>query len=177
MDNQDKKEFATLITSMSELYGKEASTDLMKLYFEILIDYSIEDVKQGFNKHVLDPKQGTFFPRPADVVRHISSNQPSLEAKGEMAWAIINKKISSLGSYVNLELGDRQALAAVKALGGWKYVCSKTTEQLVWVKKEFISIYENYENTAMELLPQSLPGRLDLEAHKSIDSQILKRLI
>ncbi len=176
MKQQDKKDFAVLMTSTGEMYSKEISTDLIKLYYEILINYSINDVKKGFSKHILNPKHGSFFPKPADITRNIKTFEIAVEAKAEMAWAEILNKISTVGSYNQLEMEDKQALATVKALGGWKRLCFNTTEQLVWAKKEFISIYENYESIPIESLPHSLPGRIELEQHKTTDSKFIKQL-
>jgi len=173
MDTNNKKEFAILMTSTGEMYNKKISTDLMKLYFNVLNKFSIEEVKSGFSDHILDPKQGTFFPKPADIARHIDSNQPSVENKAELAWGVVIGEISRVGSYGNLEMDDKQALAAVRALGGWKNLCSKTNEQLVWMKKEFVSTYSTYENTPVEMLPSNLPGRIELENHKTQDSKLL----
>ena len=176
MNDSDKVEFATLMTSTGEMYNKEISTDLMKLYFNILSKYSIDEAKSGFSDHILDSKHGTFFPKPADIARHIDSNQPSTEDKAEIAWGVIVGEISRIGSYDNLEMEDKQALATVRALGGWKNLCSKTNEQLVWLKKEFVSTYVTYENTPLEQLPQHLPGRIELEQHKSNKGEFFKQL-
>ncbi len=117
MNQQDKKDFAVLMTSTGEMYNKEISTDLMKLYYDILINHSIIDVKEGFSKHILDPKHGSFFPKPADIVRQMQPVEITAEAKAEMAWAEILSKISTVGSYNLLEMKDKQAL------GGWKQIC------------------------------------------------------
>ena len=37
---------------------------------------------------------------------------------------------------------------------------------MTWKKKEFLSVYETYENTPLECLPSSLPGRIELVEHK-----------
>ncbi len=173
MDNNNKVEFATLMTSTGEMYNKKISTDLMKLYFNILSKYSIDEVKHGFSNHMLDSKHGTFFPKPADIARHIDSGQPSVENMAELAWGVVIGEISRVGSYGNLEMEDKQALAAVRALGGWKNLCSKTNEQLIWMKKEFTSVYSTYENTPLDMLPSNLPGRIELENHKTKDSKLL----
>jgi len=170
MNNSNLKEFSGLMVGNGEIYNKVISKNLMSIYFNALRIYSIEDIKTAFSKHAIDPKSGQFFPKPADIVRHTNYNQLTVEAKAEMAWSEILHKVSTVGSYDNLEMDDKQALATVRALGGWKNLCRKTTEHLVWMKKEFISIYQNYENTPIEMLPNELPGRMELEQHKSKSS-------
>lgn len=176
MNNSDREKFKLNINGLGELYGKEISKPLLTIYYNVLKEFTLDQVIDAINVHVTDIKNGQFFPKPADIIRHLNAGKPSVEAKAEMAWAEINQKISSIGSYGNLTMNDNQALATVKALGGWKNICSKTIEQLVWLKKEFISIYENYEATSIESLPNELPGRIELETHKKSTSGFFKQL-
>ena len=175
MKAENKKEFAELMISTAELYGKKVSKELMKLYFDILTDFSINDIKSAIGKHSLDSVHGTFFPKPADIARHINSNQPQVEDKAELAWSVIVGEISRVGSYDNLEMEDKQALSTVRALGGWKNLCSKTYEQLGWLKKEFLAIYTTYEKTPVDMLPSNLPGRIELENYKSQPTKFFKQ--
>ena len=70
MNNSDKNDFAELMVGNGEMFNKSISTSLMKIYFDTLKDYSIEDIRIGFSKHSLDSKHGSFFPKTADIVRH-----------------------------------------------------------------------------------------------------------
>lgn len=73
MIDSDKKQFALLMKSICELYGKQVSQNLMQMYFGALNEYSIEEVTKGFEKHTMDTKQGSFMPKPADIARKISA--------------------------------------------------------------------------------------------------------
>jgi len=176
MDNSDKKEFAILFYGTGELYDKSVSKNLLQLYFDALKNYSIEDVKSGVSKHALDPKHGTFFPKPADIVRHLQASEISTEQKAELAWAQVMREIRRTGSYGTLKLDDKQAIAAVKSLGSWQQLCSSTETDMTWKKKEFISMYETYERTPVELLPSSLPGIIGLVEHKKEVSSTMQRI-
>ncbi len=94
-----------------------------------------------------------------------------------LAWAQVVREMRVNGSYGSLKLDDKQAVAAVKSLGSWQQLCSSTEKELVWKKKEFISLYETYEKTPLELLPSSLPGRVALVEHKKEQSAGMKNLI
>ena len=180
MNNDDKKRFAEIMTITGEMFDKKISTTLIKTYFKMLSGYSIEQVGAAFQSHLLDPDQGMFFPKPANIVKQLAGTtkqqDQDIECRAELAWAVIMGEMSRIGSYGTLNLEDRQAMAAVSAVGGWKKLCAQTFDQLVWVKKEFVSCYGNYERTPLEALPQNLPGRIELDKHKSKQTGGMKSL-
>jgi len=69
------------------MYGKTASKVLMNMYFNALQRYSIDQVSEGFNKHILDEKHGSFMPKPADIIRHMQEpKQLQIESKGTLSY-------------------------------------------------------------------------------------------
>lgn len=166
MNNSNKEEFANIMYGTCEIYDRKVSNNLMTMYFESLKGYSIEEVKKGFSRHSLDPKHGSFMPKPADIVRHLQSQTISTEEKAELAWAQIEREIRVTGSWGKLKMDDKQGLAALKAFTSWKDLCGMNVDKMTWAKKEFISMYSTYENTPIEMLPSSLPGRVELIQHK-----------
>lgn len=176
MEDINKKEFAANMYGAGEMYDKKISTDLLLMYFTALKKYSIKQFKQGLSAHIMDAKHGSFFPKPADIIRGIQTNNISAEDKAILAWAQVIREMRRTGSYGTLHLDDRQALAAVKALGSWKQLCGSTETDMTWKKKEFLAIYETYENTPVDMLPSSLPGLVGLQNHKHQESESMTRL-
>ncbi len=166
MDDSDKKAFATMYYSMGEYFEKSISTDLLLMFFTDLREFTIEQVREGARLHRRDPKHGSFFPKPPDIIRHINTGDISLEDKATLAWGQVIREIRRVGSWGTLKLDDKQAMAAVKSLGSWQQLCNSTETEMTWKKKEFISIYETYDKTPVEFLPSSLPGRIGLVKHK-----------
>ena len=117
------------------------------MYFDDLIELDIDEVKFGAKCHRQDPKHGTFFPKPADIIRHLQTGKLSATEKAELAWAQIEREIRVTGSYGSLKLDDKQALAALKAFTSWKALCSMPSDKLTWAKKEFMSMYSTYDKT------------------------------
>jgi len=177
MDNSDKKEFATLYYAMGEYYEKTVSTNLLAMFFTDLTQYTIEEVKEGARLHRSDTKHGSFFPKPPDIIRHMQTGKISTEEKAELAWAQINQQLRSKGAYGNLELDDKQALAALKSFVSWKEFCRMDISRVTWAKKEFISMYSTYENTPLEMLPSSLPGLIELQDHKEDNAKSVKNIL
>ncbi len=176
MQESDKADFKMIMVGIGELYNKEITKPLMRIYFSSLINYSLHDVEQGINAHAMDAKHGTFFPKPADIARHLQTSQISQEDKAMLAWSQVIREIRRTGSYGTLKMDDKQALAAVKALGSWQQLCNSTETEMTWKKKEFINIYETYEKTPLDMLPSSMPGRFDLIDHKAEQAESFKRI-
>ena len=177
MDDSNKKEFATLFYGTGELYDKPVTKNLLQLYFNALKTFSMDEITTGVNAHMMDAKHGSFFPKPADIVRHLQTGDLSAEDKAELAWAQVVREIRVTGSYGSLKLDDRQAMAAVKSLGSWKQLCASTVDEMTWKKKEFISVYETYEKTPLDMLPSSLPGRIALVEHKKEQSESMQNIL
>lgn len=176
MDDSNKKEFATLFYALGEYYDKNVSKELLGMYFDDLIDLPIETVRHGVKCHRQDPKHGTFFPKPADVIRHVQTGKISIEDKALLAWGQIIHKVREHGAYKQLVLDDKQAIAAIKAIHSWKDFCSMPEKDLTWAKKEFIANYKMYENTPVDLLPSSLPGLAELHEHKREQGELLAKI-
>jgi len=177
MDDSDKKEFAVLFYGTGELYDKSVTKNLLQLYFNALQNYSIEEITAGVSAHALDPKHGTFFPKPADIVRHLQTGNLSTGEKAELAWAQITGKIRSSGVYGKLDIDDKQALAALRSFISWKELCMMDVTKMTWAKKEFMSMYSTYENTPVDMLPSSLPGLVELQEHKEKGAQDMKSIL
>ena len=172
MDNSDKQEFAKVFYAMGEFYDKKVSKELLMMYFDDLIEFSIVDVKHGAKCHRQDPKHGTFFPKPADIIRHLQTGKLSPEEQAEIAWAEIMQCLRKNGAYGGLKIENKQAIAALKSFTTWKEFCGGDAAHLTWAKKEFISMYSTYDKTPVEMLPSALPGLVELHNHKEKYKQL-----
>ena len=77
MQEVDKREFAEVWGAAWAMYGKSVSPQLLSIAFEALRAYSIEEVRIGLTRHIQSPDTGQFFPKPADVIKHIDGNSGS----------------------------------------------------------------------------------------------------
>jgi hypothetical protein len=166
MDNSDKQAFATTFYAMGEFYDKKVSTELLSMYFDDLLEFSIEDVKYGAKAHRQDPKHGTFFPKPADIIRHLQTGKLSVEDQSLTAWAEIMQCLRKNGAMGGLKIENKQAIAALKAFTTWQDFCLMDVSKMTWAKKEFMSHYSTYDKTPLDMLPNSLPGLAELHNHK-----------
>lgn len=180
MQDQDKAAFRDMMMAAGEVYGREITKPLLQVYFAALSQCGIEQVQGAMMAHMQNPDSGQFFPKPADFIRQMSGTskqqEAAIEDKASMAWACIERDIRRIGSYGTLKMDDKQALAAVKAIGGWQSLCQTETSKMEWKRKEFIRMYETFERTPLDALPASLPGRIEMGEKKAQGPISLDRL-
>ena len=171
MLDTDKQEFRSMMMAAGEVYGREITKPLLQMYFAALSALTIQQAQAAMMAHMQNPDNGQFFPKPADLLRGVvgTSKQQAaaIEDRASIAWACIERDIRRIGSYGTLKLDDKQALATVKAMGGWRELCMCDESKLEWKRKEFIRMYETFERTPLEALPASLPGLIELSEHKA----------
>lgn len=170
MKNEDKRAFFDLMMAAGEVYGREVTQPMAAIYFSALANVSIEQVQEAMMAHMQNPDSGQFFPKPADLIKQMTGTtkqqDAAIEDKAAIAWACIERDIRRIGSYGTLKLDDKQALATVKAMGGWQSICQTETSKMEWKRKEFIRMYETFERMPLDALPSSLPGLVELSEVK-----------
>ena len=170
MRNEDKRAFFDLMMAAGEVYGREVTQPMAAIYFSALANVSIEQVQEAMMAHMQNPDSGQFFPKPADLIKQMTGTtkqqDAAIEDKAAIAWACIERDIRRIGSYGTLKLDDKQALATVKAMGGWQSICQTETSKMEWKRKEFIRMYETFERMPLDALPSSLPGLVELSEVK-----------
>lgn len=180
MLDTDKQEFRSMMMAAGEVYGREITKPLLQMYFAALAPLSIEQAQAAMMAHMQNPDNGQFFPKPADLLRGVTGTSKqqaaAIEDRAAIAWACIERDIRRIGSYGTLKLDDKQALATVKAMGGWREICMCDESKLEWKRKEFIRMYETFERTPLEALPSSLPGLIELSEHKSAGREQLQSM-
>lgn len=180
MKNEDKRAFFDLMMAAGEVYGREVTKPMAAIYFSALANASIEQVQEAMMAHMQNPDSGQFFPKPADLIKQMTGTtkqqDAAIEDRAAIAWACIERDIRRVGSYGSLKLDDKQALATVKAMGGWQSICQTETSKMEWKRKEFIRMYETFERMPLEALPSSLPGRIEISEVKQAGPVALDKL-
>ena len=180
MKNEDKRAFFDLMMAAGEVYGREVTQPMAAIYFSALANVSIEQVQAAMMAHMQNPDSGQFFPKPADLIKQMTGTtkqqDAAIEDRAAIAWACIERGIRRVGSYGTLKLEDKQALATVKAMGGWQSICQTETSKMEWKRKEFIRMYETFERMPLEALPSSLPGRIEISEVKQAGTVALDKL-
>lgn len=138
MIKQDNKKFAEVMTAIAEIYRKVNSPELLALYWSVLEEYSLEQIQTAIRAHLKDPSDGRFFPTPASIIAKING---SAKGNATEAWPEVLRLASNSSEAFS---GDPMTEAAVHALGGWRKIGQTQERDMVFLRKEFIEIYEGY---------------------------------
>lgn len=155
MQSKDLGKFSILMAGIGELYGKNISSQLIDIYWQVLNQYELIDIQKAFQSHVQNPDCGQFFPKPADIVRFIEG---SGETKALLAWAKVERAVIQIGSYQSVVFDDPLIHAVIENMGGWVKLCSMKNEQMPFYANEFQKRYLGYVNKKPARHPKYLWG-------------------
>ncbi len=110
MNDSEKPKFAQSMAAIGEIYGKDISEVMVGIYWNALKPYPVEDVMRSFQGHTRDTDNGQFFPKPADLLRHIEGNK---DGKALMAWSKAQGQYSATTAR-NLETLQRWLAALIQ---------------------------------------------------------------
>ena len=152
MIDDDKKKFAEIIGATAAIHRIDATPELMRGFWMVLSDYSIEQVADGFAQHL---KVSTFFPKPAEIINIINPAVTGREAWQEV-FKMIGRRDKSGGYYGrdNAPRFDEVTQRALDNVGGFAAVCMTEMAQQTWLQKRF----EEHYGTA-EVAGSALIGR------------------
>lgn len=171
MIEQDKDAFCELLEGIAGVFSTtkkiEVTVPMLQVYFMSLNEYSYGQVEWAIGEHLKDSVDGKFFPKPANIIKHLEKSKATVDERAKLAWIEILGEVSRTGSHGSLRIKDRQALATLKAICTWKELCGTDQDKMQWIEKRFIDTYETYDKTPLDMLPDKLPGRIYLDQHKT----------
>lgn len=139
MDANDFDDFRDVINSTAELYSKtDLSEFALSLWWKALEHYSFQEVKSGLSRHIRNPDNGQFMPKPADVVRAIGGTSQDNSAH---AWSKVDKAVRTVGTYQDVVFDDPYIHAVLDDMGGWIRLGTETEEAWPFIQREFETRY------------------------------------
>ena len=151
MQESDKREFASILQATMDVYNKDISTDVIKIWWLAMSQYPIEQIKSGLSKYITSPDCGKFPPKPADIIFMMEGNSTSAATT---AWNKVMEGISRAGSYKSVCFDDPIIHLAIDDIGGWIALGESEEKELPFIQKRFEQSYRNYKT------------RGDIPAHK-----------
>lgn len=170
MKDEDRERFAQTMVGLGDYYNMKIADSIYEVFWNDFGDLDFDTFAEAISNHRKDPDQGMFFPKVANLFKQINGTSKqqkrSIEGKAEMAWSEITNHLTRVGVYKTFNSSDGIALAAFKAVGGMGKLSTASYDDLTWIKKEFISMYDTYENTPLDQLPSNVMGIEDLQRYK-----------
>jgi len=76
VDNSERAVFAEFMDTISDYYQRpKLEGHILEIYFNGLVNYTFDQVKQSVSKHMGDPKNGQYIPKIADIKKHIEGGE------------------------------------------------------------------------------------------------------
>lgn len=143
MKQADFDNFTNMLNAIGDLYGKTQSEWSIGIWWGAMQAYDLPAVREALNRHVKNPDNGQFMPKPADVVRMI---QGSTTDSALHAWAKVDKAIRQVGTYRDVVFDDALIHRAIHDMGGWVGLGTKNETEWPFVAKEFENRYRGYKS-------------------------------
>jgi len=150
---ENKKKFAEFMTGLSEIFDKEITPTLRKIYWETLKPFSDEECKKVFNKIISTCK---FWPKPADFIEVLQSSEEDIAT---LAWLKVDKAVRYIGPDASIQFNDPIIHSTIEAMGGWEKLGDATERDWKWVRKEFENLYSIMSRKDNH--PERLIGRVE----------------
>jgi hypothetical protein len=136
MNNSEIESFGSMWNTVASLYGREQPESSIRVLFSVLRQFSLTDISNALNLHLLDSESGRFAPKPADIVAQMAKGK-------EGYWKEFINLIETRGPYQKVEFSDSRITAGVRAIGGWGTVNSMTYSELEDCRGAFFTAFED----------------------------------
>ena len=155
MKSSEKREFIKLMIKVGATYDRAVSSVLMGVYWRILRDFELIDIRYAFKAHCRHPDEGRFFPKPSDIVRLLEG---SPESRALIAWTTMEMSMGRVGRYQSVVFEDPLIHAVIEDMGGWIKLCEQSLKELPFTALDFQKRYRAFVTYPPRRHPRYLVG-------------------
>jgi hypothetical protein len=137
----EKTQFAALLSNVYGFYEKTATPFVIDTWWGALQAYDFDAVSRAFGQHSVNPDDGQYLPRPANIVKMLSG---TTNDAGLVAWSKVEKAVARVGTYESVVFDDPLIHRVIEDMGGWIRLGTFREDEMVFVGKEFVNRYRGY---------------------------------
>ena len=141
MQTHEFEQFRTLLAGVHDFYARDLSEFSLSVWWESMRQYDLAAVTQAMNRHVMNPDNGQFMPKPADVRKMLGGTSADAALR---AWAKVDKAVRQVGNYASVAFDDPLIHRVISEMGGWIGLGQKTEDEWPFVAKHFENLYRGY---------------------------------
>ena len=161
MTDNDWKEFAALVVASDEMLGlKSRSVTSIRLMFQVLGGYRLDDVRRAVEAHI---RKSPYYVKPADIISFLDG---TANERSGVAWRTFLRAVYERGHTDSVRFPDPAFHYAIEQLGGWMHVCAVYSEleerELHFRAKEWRQLYEVGERVASWIYE---PGKMRVQPY------------
>lgn len=141
----EKRRFATLITSLADYYEKTLSKGVLALYWEGLRQYDYNAIEKAAWAHTQLPDEaGRWMPKVSDLNKMLLGRTTD---QSQMAWSKVDRAVRTVGPYSDVAFDDAIIHRVISDMGGWVAINGKEDKEWPFVAKEFCTRYQAFRMT------------------------------
>jgi len=91
MNTEDLNQLAITMKNTAKLYPTEVDSPLVDIYFDLLIEYPIDEVTRAFKHHIKHGAKKDFFPKPGNIIDIIEGKEVDIKPDDLVALALAKK--------------------------------------------------------------------------------------
>lgn len=142
MQTNDRIDFLALVSDVLAFYKQPFNDFVGNVWWESLKAYDLSSLRRAFSRHAVNPDNGQFAPKPADIVRMMGGTSGDAALS---AWSKVERAVRSVGQYASVIFDDALIHRVVEDMGGWVKMCSCPSEDdFIFVAKEFQNRYRGF---------------------------------
>lgn len=152
MNQQDMQRFTALIADVYAFYRQDFSPFAGRVWWQAMQPFDMAAVSEAFSKHCVNPDNGQFMPKPADIVKML---QGSTQDSALVAWTKLDQAVRTVGTYTSVAFDDPIIHRVIGDMGGWIMFGTKTEDEWPFLRNEFVNRYRGFKmrNETPEYLP------------------------
>jgi uncharacterized protein YdcH (DUF465 family) len=146
MNNNDKNKFMDLIGGIGLIFDKNINEIILKLYFEGLQDFTIEQIENAI-KQIL--KTNKFFPKIAEIRNILEGDLNIKDGESDLALILLEKSFKISGDYIDCIFENPHINKTIKFISNWHDLLNE--EDWKFKRNEFKSIYQSLKKDDYKL--------------------------
>lgn len=143
MVDSDEIAFVSLLTGISDYYGKKLSKTSIDLYWQGLRQYDYEGIERAMWQHTQTPDEaGRWMPTISDLTKMMVGRTAD---QASLAWSKVNRAVHQIGPHEDVVFDDPLIHRVLDDMGGWSPLGAKEEKEWPFVAKEFETRYRAYK--------------------------------
>jgi hypothetical protein len=142
MKTEDRPDFLKMLAVVFDAYGKNLSDAVAEFWWNLMQPYDLPALRDAFNRHCVNPDNGQWAPKPADIVKLIDGG--SMDG-ALLAWSKVDRAVRSIGPWESVMFDDPITGTVIADMGGWIRLNEGTDDDWPFKAKEFEARYRAYK--------------------------------
>ena len=138
MTPNQEADFLKLISKMYAFYRQAFSDFDGSVWWFAMKHYEFEAVSDAIMRQMVNPDNGQFLPKPADVVRMLGG---TTKDRAALAWSKVDFAIRTAGPWESVVFEGRHIHIVIAEMGGWVKLCESPGKDYPFVENDFVARY------------------------------------